>query len=318
MKLRVCLIAFLFTTMLSAQENNPGFKPYTQNIPGTAVSFNLVPIPGGVFTMGSKTNEAGRDADEGPQTTFNISPFWMGQFEVTQDEYLSFFRDINFAINSDADAVTRPSPPYIDFSPGMGKEGKYPANSMQQYGALMYCRWLYNKTGIFFRLPTEAEWEYAAKAGSATAYFFGDDEKNLPDFAWYKKNSDGKYHEVGLLKPNQWNLYDMYGNVAEWTLDQYDANYFEQMKSEKNNPVLQPDKKHPRTIKGGSYLDNAAALRSANRIKSELKWNQRDPQIPKSKWWNTDAPFIGFRIVRPVEQPSPDAIESFFKLHLGK
>ena len=119
MKLRVSLITFLFTTMLSAQENNLGFKSYTQNITGTPVSFNMVAIPGGVFTMGSKANETGRDVDEGPQTTFNISPFWMGQFEVTQDEYLSFFRDINFAVNSDVDAVTRASPPYIDFCRGI-------------------------------------------------------------------------------------------------------------------------------------------------------------------------------------------------------
>lgn len=318
MKLCVSLIILIITSTLSAQENIPGFKKYTQNIPGTTVSFIMVSIPGGEFTMGSKTSEAGRDTDEGPQIEFKISPFWMGQFEVTQNEFSSFTRDLNIAVNSDVDAITRPSPPYIDFSPGMGKEGKFPANSMQQYGALMYCHWLYNKTGIFFRLPTEAEWEYAAKAGSITTYFFGDDEKDLADFAWYKKNSEGKYHEAGLLKPNDWGLYDMHGNVAEWTLDQYDGNYFERMKSEKNNPVLIPDKKHPRTIKGGSYLDEATELRPANRIKSELKWNQRDPQLPKSKWWNTDAPFIGFRIVRPVEQPTPEAIESFFKLHLGK
>lgn len=316
MKVHLSLIAILMTSLVSAQVNDPAFKTYTQNIPGTKASFNMVPIPGGVFKMGSNENETGRDADEGPQTEFNISPFWMGQFEVTQDEYLSFTRDLSISFNSDADAITRPSSPYIDFSPGMGKEGEYPANSMQQYGALMYCQWLYKKTGIFYRLPSEAEWEYAARAGSASPYFFGDDENNLADYAWYNKNSEGKYHEAGLLKPNEWGLYDMFGNVAEWTLDQYDANYFEQKGAEKNNPVLVPGKRHPRTLKGGSYMDDAAALRSANRIKSDLKWNARDPQIPKSKWWNTDAPFIGFRIVRPIEQPGPEAIESFFKLYL--
>lgn len=318
MKLPLFLISFLITSILTAQENNTDFKSYKQKIPGTQVEFDMVPIPGGVFKMGSNANETGRDVDEGPQKEFTISPFWMGQYEVTLDEYLSFTRDLNFAVNSDVDAVTRPSPPYIDFSPGMGKEGKFPANSMQQFGALMYCQWLYKKTGIFYRLPTEAEWEYAARAGSATTYFFGNDEKALADYAWYNKNSAGKFHEVGLLKPNEWGLYDMLGNVAEWTLDQYDTNYFENLKSSNNDPLVTPDKRHPRTIKGGSYLDEASALRPANRIKSELKWNQRDPQIPKSKWWNTDAPFIGFRIVRPLEQPAPEAIESFFTLHLFK
>ena len=318
MKLPIFLITFLMTSIISAQENNTDFKSYKQTITGTQVEFNMVPIPGGLFKMGSNANETGRDTDEGPQKEFTISPFWMGQYEVTLDEYLSFTRDLNFAVNSDVDAVTRPSPPYIDFSPGMGKEGRFPANSMQQFGALMYCQWLYKKTGIFYRLPTEAEWEYAARAGSATAYFFGNDEKKLAEYAWYNTNSAGKFHEVGLLKPNKWGLYDMLGNVAEWTLDQYDAIYFENLKTLNNDPLLTPDKRHPRTIKGGSYLDEASELRPANRIKSELKWNQRDPQIPKSKWWNTDAPFVGFRIVRPLEQPAPEAIESFFKLHLIK
>ena len=278
----------------------------------------MVPVPAGTFTMGSNSNETGRDDDEGPQTIFNISPFWMGQYEVTQEEFLSFTNDMNLAMNIDADAITRPSQPYIDFTPGMGKGGRYPANSMQQYGALMYCRWLYQKTGIFFRLPTEAEWEYAARAGSSSRFFSGDDENILSDYAWYNKNSGDKYHEVGLLKPNAWGLYDMAGNIAEWTLDQYEEKYFEQLKSEKDNPVLKPEKRHPRTLKGGSYADTANELRVANRIKSDLKWNQRDPQIPKSKWWNTDAPFIGFRIIRPLEQPTVEEVESFFKLYLGK
>ena len=162
MKLHLCLFALLFSFVLAAQINNPDFKTYTQNIPGTPATFKMVPVPAGTFTMGSNINETGRDDDEGPQTIFNISSFWMGQYEVTQEEFLSFTNDMNLAMNIDADAITRPSQPYIDFTPGMGKGGRFPANSMQQYGALMYCRWLYQKTGIFFRLPTEAEWEYAA------------------------------------------------------------------------------------------------------------------------------------------------------------
>jgi formylglycine-generating enzyme required for sulfatase activity len=199
----------------------------------------------------------------------------------------------------------------------MGKSGGFPANSMSQYGALMYCKWLYNKTGIFYRLPTEAEWEYACRAGSQKAYSFGDDENELKDYAWYAASSGNKYHQIKKLKPNSWGLYDMYGNVAEWTLDQYDENYFEKIKSNHENPLIKPQSKYPITLKGGHFRDEASNLRSAARLASSRKWNARDPQIPKSKWWIADAPFVGFRIVRPQQQPSPEEITQFFTQALG-
>lgn len=318
MKIQTTIVTLFLMTTLAAQNNKESLSAYTQKIPGTDVSFNMVPIPGGSFIMGSNDKEKGREADEGPQKKFAIAAFYMGAFEVTHEEYHAFFLDESVSQNTNADAITRPSPPYIDFSLGMGKEGGFPANSMQQYGALMYCKWLYKKTGDFYRLPTEAEWEYAARAGATPVYFFGNDKKELVNFAWFKNNSGNKYHKTGLLKPNAWGLYDMLGNVAEWTLDQYAEDYFDQVKMKNDNPVLVPVKKHPRTIKGGSYKDDAATLRPANRIKSELIWNRRDPQIPKSKWWNTDAPFVGFRIIRPLIQPSPEEIDAFFELYLNK
>jgi formylglycine-generating enzyme required for sulfatase activity len=278
----------------------------------------MVPIKAGSFVMGSPPNEPGRDTDEGPQKTFNISAFWMGAYEVTYDEFNSFFTDEMFGQNESADAITRPSPPYIDFTLGMGKEGGYPANSMQQYGAIMYCRWLYKKTGIFFRLPTEAEWEYACRAGTNSMYFFGNDQKQLDQYAWYISNSGNQYHKVGELKPNPWGLYDMLGNVAEWTLDQYVEDYFQQTKESKENPVILPVSRNPRTVKGGTYQDEAKELRPANRKESDLVWNRRDPQIPKSKWWNADAPFVGFRIIRPFKQPTAEEAEKFFELYLIK
>jgi formylglycine-generating enzyme required for sulfatase activity len=215
------------------------------------------------------------------------------------------------------DAITRPSQPYIDVTLGMGKIGGYPANSMQQYGALMYCRWLYRKTGIFFRLPTEAEWEYACDGGAATTYPFGEDAKELNKYAWYKNNSDNHYHKVGELQPNKWGLYDMLGNVAEWTMDQYDETDY--LKTEDtSDPVVLPTSRHPRTVRGGSYRDEATALRTANRLKSDPVWNRRDPQVPKSRWWNADAPFVGFRIIRPVKQPTAGEAEIFFKTYLNQ
>ena len=117
--------------------------------------------------MGSATAEKGKN-DEGPQKEVKISPFSIGTYEVTHDEFLLFMNDDSLTRNSDVDAVTRPTPQYIDFSLGMGKQGGFPVNSMSQHAALMYCRWLYQKTGTFYRLPTEAEWEYACRAGAST------------------------------------------------------------------------------------------------------------------------------------------------------
>lgn len=309
-------VSCLATGIPVSAQTATDFTAYDQVIPGSPVKCKMVPVKEGTFTMGSPATEKGRDADEGPAHSFHIAPFWMGAYEVTFDEYNAFLSDASFSQNGDMDAVTRPSPPYIDFTLAMGKEGGFPANSMQQFAALMYCRWLYTKTGIFFRLPTEAEWEYACRADTTTTYFFGNDEQQLSQYAWYDKNSGGKYHKVGELKPNKWGLYDMLGNVGEWTLDQYEEKYFQQLKEVTADPGIVPTKRYPRTVKGGTYKDPSKELRPANRLASDLVWNRRDPQIPKSKWWNTDAPFIGFRIIRPVKQPSAEEAQKFFDTYL--
>lgn len=313
---RACLfIAVLFLFCGVQGQNDTIFKPYLQSIPGTSIYFKLVPIPAGQFTMGSKKWDKNAEKDELPTHNVTVSAFWMGAYEVCHDEFDVFLGDETITQNSDVDAITRPSQPYIDVTLGMGKTGGYPANSMQQYGALMYCRWLYRKTGIFFRLPTEAEWEYACLAGAATTYPFGDDLKVLNKYAWYKNNSDNRYHKVGELQPNGWGLYDMLGNVAEWTMDQYDEAAYSKT-ADANDPVVLPTSRHPRTVRGGSYKDEANDLRPANRLRSDPAWNRRDPQVPKSRWWNADAPFVGFRMVRPLKQPSAAEAEAFFKIYL--
>lgn len=309
-------VSLFFSLLINAQIADTAFKAYTQSIPGSDLQFKLVPIPAGTFLMGSTEADKNAEKDELPQRSFSISPFWMGAYEVTHDEFNLFFQDQEFAENSKVDAVTRPTPQYIDLSWGMGKEGGYPANSMQQFTALMYCHWLYKKTGIFFRLPTEAEWEYACRAGANTIYFFGNDASDLAKYAWFKNNSRDVYHKVGTLQPNAWGLYDILGNVAEWTLDQYDEGYFTKFAAGIADPLNTPVTTHPRTARGGSFEDEAKDLRIANRKSWQASWNQRDPQIPKSRWWLTDASFMGFRIVRPVKQPTPEEAEAFFKTHL--
>ena len=155
---RIFLFFCLTVSILNAQEPDMSlFKVYEQKIPGADIIFQMVPIPGGRFTMGSNSDDKMKEPDEQPQRAVKISPFWMGAREVSFDEYNLFFLDASLSQNIVTDAVTRPSSPYIDMTLGMGKDGGFPANSMQQFGALMYCKWLYNKTGIFYRLPTEAE-----------------------------------------------------------------------------------------------------------------------------------------------------------------
>lgn len=316
MKVFSLVVALKFFPSYVFAQADTSFKAYQQKIPGTALQFLMVPILKGKFIFGSDDKASIKQTDEQPAHTIHINAFWMGAYEVTYDEYDAFAKDEAITLNS-IDAVTRPSPPYIDMTLGMGKTGGFPANSMQQYGAIMYCRWLYKKTGIFYRLPSEAEWEYACRANSTTAYPFGNDSADLRKYAWYSSNSDGHYHKVGELQPNTWGLYDMLGNVGEWTLDQYDENFYSTLSDTSATPVKLPTLKS-RTVRGGTYRDDAKNVRSAVRLKSDPVWNRRDPQIPKSKWWNADAPFIGFRIIRPFKQPTPEEAESFFKLYLGK
>ncbi len=309
-------IAIVMSEAWSQSAPDTSFKKYDQQIPGSAIKFTMVPIPGGSFMIGSPDSDKQKEADEQPQKSISISPFWMGAHEVTFDEFNLFFLDASLSQNIPTDAITRPSSPYIDMTLGMGKDGGFPANSMQHYGALMYCKWLYNKTGIFYRLPTEAEWEYACRAGATTIYPFGDNPAQLDQYAWYNNNSENRYHKVGQKKPNAWGLYDIMGNVAEWVLDQYATDYYSTLADPATDPIRLADSRHPRTVRGGSYNSEAKELRAANRQMSDPVWNRRDPQIPKSRWWNADAPFVGFRIVRPVKQPTAEEAEAFFQTWL--
>lgn len=318
MKKTGILLAFLTSaTLVKAQVKPTGFEPYEQSIEGTAVKFKLVPIPAGSFLMGSPETEKGHKPDEGPQTEVKLDAFWMGIHEVTHDEFLVFFDDDNTSRNEDVDAVTRPTAQYIDLSWGMGKQGGFPANSMSQHTAMMYCHWLYLKTGVFYRLPTEAEWEYACRAGTKTAWHFGDDPKLIDQYAWFAGNSGEKYQKVGQKKSNAWGLFDMIGNVSEWTLDQYTPDYFTKIASEPVNPRIPPSTKYPKSVRGGGYMDQLPATRSAARNKSEPAWNKRDPQIPKSKWWLTDGMSVGFRVVSPLKQPTPAEAEAYYSQYIS-
>ncbi|CAD5290840.1 MULTISPECIES: SUMF1/EgtB/PvdO family nonheme iron enzyme [unclassified Imperialibacter] len=288
-----------------------GLEPITKTIEGSEVSFKMVPIPAGTFTVGSPEGAKNREEDEGPVHQVALEAFYMSETEVTWELY-ELFTDkdkratlvyVDEASQKKADAMVKPSTPYLDPSYGMGKYG-FPATSMTQYAAVTFCKWLSETTGEFYRLPTEAEWEYACRAGSTTAYSFGDNADSLKSYAWFYDNSNDKYHEVKGKKPNAWGLYDMHGNVMEWTLDQYQADYYATVADGQTNPWRKPTNLHPRSARGGSWDDDPEDLRSANRTSSTPNWQKRDPQIPKSFWWASDAPFVGIRLVKPAKQPT--------------
>jgi formylglycine-generating enzyme required for sulfatase activity len=313
----------------SKTEGENNFVDYSAKIPKTGVPYKMVAIQGGEFLMGSPDSEAGRRENEGPQAKVKISPFWLGKCEVSWDEFEPFMittverfkngarKDFDPAVHTDVDAVSGPTAPYADMSFGMGRLG-FPAICMTQHAANKYCQWLSAQTGHFYRLPTEAEWEYACRASTSTAYSFGDDPEGLDEYAWYIDNSEEKSQKVGQKKPNPWGLHDMHGNVAEWTADQYVPDYFERIRGGATNPFVRPETLYPRTARGGSWNDDPDMLRSALRIGSEPLWQQQDPQLPKSVWYLTDAPWLGFRILRPQEVPSVEEMNYYWNSSTDK
>jgi formylglycine-generating enzyme required for sulfatase activity len=305
----VYFLLFVFYGLFAQDD----FSQYNQKIIGIDYNLEMTPIKGGVFLMGSPKSEKNRLADEGPVHQVKVDPFWMSKYETTWDLYHLFMqRDIDKnqpkfdsqdEVNIEVDAISGATTPYVEMSFGMGTDG-YPAISMTQLAAKKFCKWLSSMTGNFYRLPTEAEWEYACRAGTSTAYSFGDDVNLLGEYAWFLKNSKESYQKVGQKKPNSWSLYDMHGNVSEWTLDKYDIESYQKYKDSLTiNPYEKPINLYPRVVKGGSWMSSNSKLRSASREASSKKWKRQDPQIPRSKWWHTDAQFVGFRVIRPLKTP---------------
>jgi formylglycine-generating enzyme required for sulfatase activity len=278
---------------------------YKVTIPNTTVTYGMAPIPAGEFVMGSSAPQA--KPDEQPLHKVRVDAFWMQTHEVTWDAYLMFiFADQ--AKESDkpdpiVDALSRPSAPHLEMSFGRGNTG-FPAISMTQHAANKFAQWLSAKTGEYYRVPTEAEWEYACRAGSPD----GKGPSPLEDYAWFKKNSAtsgftaGTYHKVATKKPNAWGLYDMLGNVWEWTLDQY-APY---PAADAVNPWVKATQPYPHVVRGGSWNDDETMVRCSARFKSDISWKRQDPQLPKSVWYMTDAQWLGFRLVRPATLPSAE------------
>jgi sulfatase modifying factor 1 len=301
------------------------FENFRELIPGTSVSFEMVALPGGTFKMGSPQSEPFRKPDEGPVRKVTLSKFWMARTEVTWDEYLAFFRatgsqgrtEGQVVTRKNTDAISGATPPWGAPDQGWGK-GSRPAITMSWHAADVYCQWLSKVTGRKYRLPTEAEWEYACRAGTETPYFFpgdpkkftsegflkkifGTDTTNIGSRVIYKVNSTSRTKEPSSVRENPFGLKNMSGNVAEFCLDYYSPDTYKRDTVAAINP-RGPLKGIEHVLRGGSFKSDARDVRSAARDFTKTKaWLMTDPQMPKSIWWYSDCIDVGFRVVCEVD-----------------
>ncbi|MFZ5428669.1 MAG: SUMF1/EgtB/PvdO family nonheme iron enzyme [Bacteroidota bacterium] len=292
---------------------------FTETIPGSVVSFNMIAIPGGSFQMGSPDSEPMRSSDEGPVRTVNVSPFFMAEVEVTWNEFLVFYTQTaaegrstdteGSRLSAEVDAITGPTPPYgqPDQNWGMGDR---PAITMSYHAAETYCRWLSQVTGKTYRLPTEAEWEYAARGGTQTPYFFEGNPKDFTDGGFFRKRKTEidnfvVYNANSLLRTqrpekvdaNPFGLKNMLGNAAEYVADWYAPDAYSMLQDGATDPKG-PESGTERVVRGGYFRSDAANVRSAARDYTRTEaWLKSDPQMPKSIWWLSDCNYISFRVV---------------------
>ena len=237
---------------LAALASSPAAQgtTYQETIPGTMVRFEMVAVPGG---------------GEG------VEPFYLGRTEVTWDMYDVFALGLDQkTAEGEPDAVARPSRPYGAPDYGWGHAG-YPAISVAREAADAFAIWLSTVTDKSYRLPTEAEWEHAARLAAGGA--------DRDAVAWHAGNAARRTHPVASLKPDALGLFDLFGNAAEW--------------------VVTAD--GSRVTRGGSFRDPIDRVGPEARAAQNDSWNERDPQLPKSRWWLSDGPFVGFRLARSIE-----------------
>jgi formylglycine-generating enzyme required for sulfatase activity len=235
---------------------------YVEKVPGTLLSIEMMQIPGGTVQQSTPN---------GPRTV-EIAPFWIAKTEVAWELYdvFVFGLDTPASRPEGADAVARPSKPYVQPGEQFGHKG-HPAVGMTYHAARSFAQWLSQVSGRKYRLPTEAEWEWACRAGKSEPEIAA----SLAERAWYAQNSERRTHLLASRAANATGVHDLLGNVAEWVSAESDS-----------------------VIKGGSYDDRAEQVRCSARRQQTPAWNETDPQLPKSRWWLPDAPFAGFRLVR--------------------
>jgi len=316
------------SVIFDSSYNVETFERFTETVAGTSVKFDMLPIQGGQFAIGSPSREPGRLPNEGPQREIEVSSFFMAEVEVTWELFMAFFAETRSEGRKDAgafaqslddittpDAISGPTPPWGNPDQGWGF-GNRPAITMTFHAAQTFCRWLSLKTGKNYRLPTEAEWEYAARGGTSTPYFFegnpnkftrnrwlnrvfGADTTVINSYIVYEANSMLKTQVPDSVRPNPFGLRNMLGNVWEFVSDYYAEDAFamypeSQLIKDPTGPATGTE----RVIRGGSFNSDAFDVRSATRRSTQHDaWLVTDPQIPKSIWWYSDSYDVGFRVV---------------------
>ena len=262
-----CFIASMCCLILSAETayaqivNDTAAQVLNVRVPGTTVRFDLIKTPTGTLV----------DED----TEQRVESLLVLTTEVTWDLYDIFVYELDVSDeSSSADVISRPSKPYVPPDRGFGHDG-FPAIGMTRKAAEQFCAWLSLKLGVTVRLPAKHEWIYLAVGQSDNAYCCGVTAEELPDYAWFVSNSDHSTHPVAKKKPNQFGLFDIHGNAAEWVI------------TETRRPYAM----------GGGYRDSAEETTARSSQRQMSSWNQSDPQIPKSQWWLADCSWVGFRFV---------------------
>jgi formylglycine-generating enzyme required for sulfatase activity len=283
----------------------------------SGAKIDMLPVKGGEFTW--------RGEKEDDILTVSLSPFWMSKHEITWEAYEPFMlspiprqkdgQPLDFMraqIKNDIEFIARPTPPYHPMTFGMKRDG-HPALSMTQHAANKYCQWVSFQTGHFYRLPTEAEWEFACRAGSETKASWGPDAQKAGEYAWFGGDASTHYNVPGKKKPNSLGFHDMHGNVLEWTLDQYIPNRREYFAKDKvHNPWVKATKPYPHVTKGGHWQQSLKEISAAARHQSTPIWKVADPQRPRSLWYHTTTPWLGLRIVRPAKIPTVEEMYHFW------
>jgi len=313
----MCVVIVTTLSTRAAQDGPP--KKYTETVTskiGEKLSFDMVLIPTGTFQMGSPANEPDRKEDEGPQHQVRVDSFYLCSTETAIALFMAYYTETVTAKrdllgvqeekkkeDGSVDAITGPTPVYGDMT--MGYNEKHPAMGMTWHNAMTFCRWLSQKTGKQYRLPTEAEWEYACRAGTTNVFGVASNPEQMKDFAWYDATADSETSEVGKKKPNALGLYDMSGNVREWVYDFYSPTAYQEAAKQTLavNPKG-PEDGQVHVARGGDYSCKVQELRCAARAFEETWWRSGDPQIPKSIWWLPEMDIIGFRVACSVDAGS--------------